>query len=98
MVGSRVLSGLVLLSEVGCWSFVVVVVLVFLIIYFYFKCYHLSWFPLKSPLSPTHSPCSPCHSFLLSGPGIPLQWRINPSQDQGPTLTVMSNTATLCYL
>jgi hypothetical protein len=53
-----------------------------------FKCYLLSWFPLPTPPPP---PCSPTHSLLLPDPGIPLYWGIEPSQDQGPLLPVMTD-------
>jgi hypothetical protein len=39
----------------------------------------------------------PTHS-LLPGPGIPLQWGIEASQDQEPLLRLMSNKVTLCYI
>jgi hypothetical protein len=35
--------------------------------------------PIPSPL-----PCSPTHPLPLHGPGIPLNWAIWSSQDQGP--------------
>ena len=38
----------------------------------------------KNPLSPPLFPCSPTHPLLLPGPGIPLYWGIESSQDQGP--------------
>ena len=66
MVGSRVLSGLVLLSEVGCWSFVVVVVLVFLIIYLISNVITFPGFPSKAPYPlPTLPVHHPTHSFFL---------------------------------
>ena len=49
-------------------------------------------------LYPSPSPCSPTHPLLLSCPGIPLHWGMEPSQDQGPFLPVMSNKAILCYI
>jgi hypothetical protein len=55
-------------------------------------------FPSKNPLSPLPSPCSPTHPFPLPGPGIPLYWGIEPSQDQGPFLPLMSDKAILCYI
>ena len=36
-------------------------------------------------------PCSPTHPLQLPGPGIPLYWGIEPSQDQGPLLPLMAN-------
>jgi hypothetical protein len=47
-------------------------------------------FPSKNPLSHSSSPSSPTHPLLLPGPGIPLHWGIEPSQDQGPLLPLMS--------
>jgi hypothetical protein len=55
-------------------------------LYLHFKCYTLSWFPLWKPLIP--SPCSSTHP--LPCPGIPLNWCIEPSQDQGPLLPLMT--------
>jgi hypothetical protein len=45
-------------------------------------------FPSKIsvPPNPYPSPCTPTHSILLPGPGIPLHWGIVPSQNQGPLL------------
>ena len=36
-------------------------------------------------------PFSPTHPHLLPGPGIPLHWGIEPSQDQGPLLQLMTD-------
>jgi hypothetical protein len=47
-------------------------------------------FPSENPLSPHFSPCSTIHLLLLSGPGIPLYWDIEPSQDQGTLLPLMN--------
>jgi hypothetical protein len=48
-------------------------------------------FPFKNPLSLPHSPCSPTHPLLLHGPGVPLYWGMEPSQNQGPLLPLMTN-------
>ena len=40
-------------------------------LYLHFKCYPLSWFPLRK--LPNPSPCSPTLPLLLPGPGILLQ-------------------------
>jgi hypothetical protein len=53
---------------------------------------------LLNPPSPSSSPCSPTHSLPLPGPGTPLHWGIEPSQDQGPLLPLMTNKATLSYI
>jgi hypothetical protein len=45
--------------------------------------------PLPIPFPPP--PCSPTHPLLLPGPGIPLHWGIEPSQDQGPLLPLTTN-------
>ena len=58
----------------------------------------LPHFPYKKPLSHAPSPCSPTHPLLLPGPGIPLHWGIEPSQDQGPLFPLMSNKALFCCL
>ena len=55
-------------------------------------------FPSENHLTPPPSPCSPTHPLLLPGPGIPLHWGIEPSQDQGPLLPLMSNKPNLCYI
>ena len=65
-------------------------------LYLHFKSYSLSWFLLQKPALP--SPCLLTHSLLLPGPGIPLYWGIEPSQDQGPLLSLMTNKAILCYI
>ena len=52
----------------------------------------------KSPLSPLPSPCSPTNPLPLLSPGGPLHWDIEPSQDQGPLLLLMTNKAILCYI
>ena len=46
-------------------------------------------FPSENTISPPTSPCSPTHPLLLPGPGIPLHWGIEPSQDQGPFLPLI---------
>jgi hypothetical protein len=48
-------------------------------------------FPSENPLSSSLSPCSPAHPLLLSGPGIPLYWAIEPLQDQGPLFSLMTD-------
>jgi hypothetical protein len=53
-------------------------------------------FPSENPLSPPLSACSPTHPLLLPGPDIPLYWGIEPSQDQGPLLPLMTKKAILC--
>ena len=52
----------------------------------------------KPNLSHPLSPCSPTHPLPLPGPGIPLHWGIEHSQDQRPLLPSMSNKAILCYI
>jgi hypothetical protein len=54
-------------------------------------------FPQTFPSHPL-SHCSPTHLLLLPCPGIPLQWGIEPSLDQGPLLLLMFNRAILCYI
>jgi hypothetical protein len=48
-------------------------------------------FPSENPLSPSPSSCSPTHPLLLPGPGIPLYWGIEPSQDQGPLFPLITD-------
>ena len=45
-------------------------------------------FPSKNPLPPPLLPNAPTP---IPGPGIPLHWGIEPSQDQGPLLPLMTN-------
>jgi hypothetical protein len=73
-------------------------------IYLHFKCFPLSRSPLwKCPI-PSPSPCfyegAPPHipPLLSTCPDIPLHWGIEPSQDQGPPLPLMSNKAVLCRI
>jgi hypothetical protein len=54
--------------------------------------------PPPNPLSHPSSPYSLTQTLLLSCLGIPLHWGIEPSQDQGPLLPLMSNKAILCYI
>jgi len=64
-------------------------------------------FPWRTPLSHYPFPCfyegahtthPPTHSLPPAHPGIPLDWGIKPSQDQGPLLPLMPYKAILCYL
>jgi hypothetical protein len=50
-------------------------------------------FPSKNrlPLHPPPLPCSSTHPLRIPGPGMPLDWGIEPSQDQGPRLSLMSD-------
>jgi hypothetical protein len=50
-----------------------------------------SSFPSKNPVSSPSSTCSPTHPLLLHGTGIPKYWGIEPSQDQGPLLALMTD-------
>ena len=52
--------------------------------------------PLKT-VYPTHL-CSPTHTLPPHCPGFALHWGIEPSQDQGPLLPLMSNKAIICYI
>jgi hypothetical protein len=54
--------------------------------------------PSKTPLSHCPSPCSPTLPLLLPCPGISLHWVMEPSQDQGILLSLMSDKAILCYI
>jgi hypothetical protein len=63
----------------------------------------LSWFPLWKPTIPSPLPLLPNPQntiqevFLLPGLGIPLHWGIEPSQDQGPLLPLMTDSAIFFY-
>ena len=67
-------------------------------LYLHFKCYPLSWFPLQKSHILSPSPCPPTHPLLLPGPGIPLYWAIESTQDQGPLLPLMTNQVLLSYI
>jgi hypothetical protein len=70
--------------------------------YYYYLIFSLFTFQMLSPflVSPLKIPYlySPTHPFPLPGPGIPLYWVIEPSQDQGPLFPWMTNLAILCYI
>jgi hypothetical protein len=51
--------------------------------------------PLKIPLSHHPFPCSLTHLLPHPCPGISLHWGIEPSQDQGPLLFLMSHKSIL---
>ena len=70
----------------------------------HFKCYSLSQFPLLEISYPISLPVllwgstPPTHPVPLPCPGIPLQWVIKLSKDQGPLLPLMLDKAILCYI
>jgi hypothetical protein len=53
--------------------------------------------PLKT-FSPSPLPCLLTHPLPLPDHDSPLYWGIEPSQDQGPLLPLMTNKAILCYI
>jgi hypothetical protein len=62
-----------------------------------------SRFPLqKLPIPPTPhfyaGALPPTHPILPYHPSIPLCWGIEPSQDQGPSLSLLPDKAMLCYI
>ena len=59
----------------------------------YTTCIQLGTIYTHYSISPL--PCSPTHLLLLSYPGISIHWVIEPSQEQGPLLPLMSNKAIL---
>jgi hypothetical protein len=60
--------------------------------YLHFKCCpHFLFSPSENPLFPLPSHCSTTNPLLLPGPGIPLYWSTEPSQNQGPLLPLMTN-------
>jgi hypothetical protein len=63
-------------------------------LYLHFKCYSLSWFPIPHP--PASASMRVLPHPLTSRPCI-LHWGVEPSQDQGPLLPLMTNKAMLCY-
>jgi hypothetical protein len=54
--------------------------------------------PPTPPPFPLPSPCLPTHPLLLPGSGIPLHWGIDPSQDQEPLFSLMTDKAFLCCI
>ena len=54
--------------------------------------------PLKIPYPISPSPCSPTQPLQLPCPGILLHRGIEPSQNQGPLIPLMTNKAILCYI
>jgi hypothetical protein len=60
-------------------------------LYLHFKYYPLSWFPLQKYLMPSPLPLLPNPPTPIPGPAIPLYWSIDPSQDVGPLLPLMTN-------
>jgi hypothetical protein len=78
---------------------------------FFYWIFYLFTFQMLSPfpVPPLETPIPSSLSLLLWGwslthpllppyPGIPPHWGIEPSQDQGPLLLLMSNKAILCYI
>ena len=55
-------------------------------------------YPISPPLCFSADVPQATHPILTSCPGIPLQWGIQPSQDQGPLLPLMPNKAIICYI
>jgi hypothetical protein len=76
-------------------SFLLFFIRYFLYLHFKFNPFRL--FPSEPP-PPPFLPCSPTHPFPLPCPGIPLHRAIEPSQDQGPLLSLMSDKVILCYI
>ena len=73
---------------------------------FYLFIFHVIPFPgfhLWKPPIPSSLPvllywCSHTHLLLPPHPDIPLHWGMEPSQDQGPLLSLMPDKAILCYV
>jgi hypothetical protein len=75
----------------------------FLWIFSSFTFQMLSPSPVPPPKMPHTLPlllwgCSPNYPLPLLRPGIPIHWNIQPSQDQGASLPLMSKKAILCYI
>ena len=73
-------------------------------IYLHFKYHFPSQFPLCKYSIPSSSSCfyevapSPTHLLLPHCPSIALCWGIEPSQDQGPPLSLMPDNIIFCYI
>ena len=74
---------------------------------FYLFIFHVIPFPDFPSGSPLSHPPSLClavqvlphtHLLLCPHPNIPLHWGMEPSQDQGPLLSLMPDKAILCYV
>jgi hypothetical protein len=57
----------------------------------HFKCYPLSWFPLRKSPIPAPLPLLPNPPTPIPGPGTLLYWGIDPSQDLEPLLPLMTD-------
>ena len=73
------------------------------ILFIYISCNPLSWFSLLEAPIPSSLPvllyrCSHTHRLLPPHLDIPLHWGMEPSQDQGPLLSLMPDKAILCYV
>jgi hypothetical protein len=94
--------GSVGLSTTGKGAFFISFFKIRYFLYLHFTCYPLSWsVPTLYSLPSTcfyEAVPPPTHPFLPPCPGIPLQWDIGPSQDQGPRLPLMPDKAILCYI
>jgi hypothetical protein len=75
--------------------------------YYYYQIFSLFTFQMFSPfllsppktqLSHLPSPCSPTHPLLLHCPSILLYWGIEPSQEQGSLLSLVSHKVILFYI
>ena len=74
-------------------------------LYLHFKCYPLAQSPSVNPLS--HPPPFASMRVFPHPPSLPLppphlgiflNWGIEPSQEQGPLLPLVTNKAILCYI
>jgi hypothetical protein len=71
----------------------------FFLIFSLFTFQMLSPFQVSLPQVPNNTlPLLINYPLPLSGPGNPLHWGIEPSQDQGPFFPLMINKAILCYI
>jgi hypothetical protein len=87
------------LLSLGFFSiFVPAVFFITYFLYLHFKCYPFSWFPLQNPLIPFPLPLITNPPTPVSCSSIPLHWGIEPSQDQGPLLSLIFHKAILCYI
>ena len=60
-------------------------------LYLYSNVIPLPGFMSENPLSSPYFLCTSTHPLTPPGPGFPLYWGTEPSQDQGPLLSLITD-------